>query len=291
MLGLMSNTILGQYWILSVVFSAGFGYKTFMGLPPFEWGKGTGWWMQYEIYTEGSWYRTASANRSDCYDRSCVLRSSDLGSGPTGLSSAVAAAKKGMDVILVEQDFLLGGQLLNSGDEKKEEQRLSLTHEIEKLGVRVFTRTTAFGLYDHGTAGLLERVSESVTSFSPHIPRQRFWIVRANTTILATGAIERSIAFGNNDRPGVMTVSSGQAYLNRFGILPGKKIVIATNNDSVYQTAKQLALAGAEVKIFDTRSAQAIYEHDAYQIIAGTMPFEVYGRKFVKRVGSQKRIN
>ena len=29
-------------------FAAGFYYKTFMGLPPFEWGRGTGLWMLYE---------------------------------------------------------------------------------------------------------------------------------------------------------------------------------------------------------------------------------------------------
>ena len=34
--------------LLSRFFVAGFYYKTFMGLPPFEWGSGTGMWMRYE---------------------------------------------------------------------------------------------------------------------------------------------------------------------------------------------------------------------------------------------------
>ena len=36
------NTLFGRF------FSAGFYYKTFMGLPPFEWGEGTVAWMWYE---------------------------------------------------------------------------------------------------------------------------------------------------------------------------------------------------------------------------------------------------
>ena len=88
------------------------------------------------------------------------------------------------------------------------------------------TRTTAFGLYDHGTAGLLEKVNDHQGPPAPYQPRQRIWTVRAQATILATGAIERSIAFGGNDRPGVMSVNAGRAYLNRYGILPGQRIVM-----------------------------------------------------------------
>ena len=114
-------------------------------------------------------------------------------------------------------------------------------------------RTTAFGLYDHGVIGLLERITDHQSLSSKNDPRQRFWIIRAKHIILATGAIERPIAFGNNDRPGVMSVNAARTYLNRFSILPGKKIIVCTNNDSAYLTATELAKAGAEVKLIDVR--------------------------------------
>ena len=117
----------------------------------------------------------------------------------------------------------------------------------------MITRTTAFGLYDYGVAGLLERVTDHLASPDPHTPRQRFLTVRAKRTILATGALERHIAFANNDVPGVMSAHSAGVYLNRFAVLAGQKIVMATNNDSVYADAVSLAKAGAEVTLLDSR--------------------------------------
>ncbi len=255
-------------------FAAGFYYKTFMGLPPFEWGRGTGLWMQYEkIIRKAAGMGEASRERDpDHYDH--VHAFCDVlvvGSGIAGLFAAIQAAEAGRDVLLVEQDFALGGDLLNGGD--TEEQRIQLIAAAEKAGVRMMTRTTAFGLYDHGVAGLLERVSEKPSS---NQPRQRFWTVRAEATILATGALERHIAFGNNDCPGVMTATAARSYLNRYGVLLGKRIMVATNNDSAYLVAKELAVAGAEVQILDVR-----VQHD----IATDIPVQ-FGLGALEAVGS-----
>ncbi len=237
--------------------AAGFYYKTFMGLPPLEWGKGTSLWMKYEkIIRNAAGMGTASREADpDVYDHAhgyCDLLV--VGAGPAGLSSALTATKAGLDVLLVEQDSELGGDWLNQAVDHSEKQRLELISKLEKEGARIMTRTTAFGLYDHGVAGLLERVTDHLPNPDKHLPRHRFWTIRSKHTILATGAMERQIAFGNNDRPGVMTTAAGRAYLNRYGVLPGEKIIIATNNDSSYISASELATAGAEVSLLEARS-------------------------------------
>lgn len=240
--------------LFSPFFSAGFYYKTFMGLPPFEWGSGTGMWMRYEkIIRKAAGMGTASREPDpDSYEHAhdfCDVLV--VGSGPAGLAAAQTAADAGLEVLLVEQDSEPGGAYLNDSD--REAERVSLVEKLIAAGVRIMTRTTAFGLYDYGTAGLLERVSDHQAKPSRHAPRQRFWTVRARYTIVAAGALERTVAFGDNDRPGLMNADAGRVYLNRYGILPGEDIIVATNNDSVYRGAVELANAGASVRLLDAR--------------------------------------
>ena len=241
--------------LLSRFLSAGFYYKTFMGVPPLEWGSGTGMWMRYEkiIRRAAGMGEASRAPDPDHYEHAhgyCDLLV--VGSGPAGRAAARAAAQAGLDVVLVEQDSVTGGNSLSQPD-----AAVGLADEItalEHAGVRSMTRTIAFGLYDHGTAGLLERVTDHLADPPTWLPRQRFWTLRAAHTVLATGAIERHLAFGNNDRPGVMTVAAARTYLNRFAVLPGERIVVATNNDSAYPAAAELANAGASVRLLDART-------------------------------------
>ena len=241
--------------LLSRFLSAGFYYKTFMGVPPLEWGSGTGMWMRYEkiIRRAAGMGEASRAPDPDHYEHAhgyCDLLV--VGSGPAGRAAARAAAQAGLDVVLVEQDSVTGGNSLSQPD-----AAVGLADEItalEHAGVRSMTRTIAFGLYDHGTAGLLERVTDHLADPPTWLPRQRFWTLRAAYIVLATGAIERHLAFGNNDRPGVMTVAAARTYLNRFAVLPGERIVVATNNDSAYPAAAELANAGASVRLLDART-------------------------------------
>src|SRR6185369_14781952 len=85
-------------------------------------------------------------------------------------------------------------------------------------------------------------------------PRERIWRVRAREVVLATGAIERPLVFANNDRPGVMLASAVSAFVNRYGVQPGTRAVVFTNNDSAYRTALRLVSAGIQVAaIVDAR--------------------------------------
>ena len=268
---------------LSRFLAAGFYYKTFMGLPPFEWGKGTSIWMFFEkiIRKAAGMGRASRLPDPDSYEHAhdfCDILI--VGSGVAGIAAAKEAANKKLDVILVEQDSLLGGDQLaeDSFDHN------DVDNELKTLGIRVMKRTTAFGLYDNCVAGVLERVTDHIPYGNKDIPRQRFWTIRAKHVIVGSGSLERHIAFNNNDIPGVMTVNASRHYLNRYGVLTGKNIVITTNNDSVYSAAELLSNAGANLTVLDARADidLDIKQNKNIQIKFGTVPYNINGSREIE---------
>ncbi|WP_406176131.1 sarcosine oxidase subunit alpha family protein [Streptomyces sp. NBC_00996] len=178
-----------------------------------------------------------------------------VGAGPAGLAAAAAAAGSGARVVLADDRPELGGSLLGTG------QLLDWTKELDAEleaapEVRVLRRTTVFGHYDDNHLLAVERRTNHLGAEAPeHVSRERVWRIRARRVVLATGAHERSLAFADNDRPGVMLAASARAYVNRHGVLPGRHAVVFTTNDSAYAAALDLAAAGVEVAaIVDTRS-------------------------------------
>ncbi|RWQ60952.1 sarcosine oxidase subunit alpha family protein [Mesorhizobium sp.] len=239
--------------LMSRFFGAGFYYKTFIG--PFS---GTAFWM----FCEGFIRKAAGMGRAttlpdpDHYEK--INGFCDVlivGAGPAGIAAALAAGRKGDNVILVEQDRAIGGSLLSEPAGAPSDAWLAQAHvELNDLpNVRVLTRTTAFGAYDSEVFGLAERVQDHVLAPEEGRPRQRYWVVRTKRAVLATGAIERPMVFAGNDVPGVMLTSAVRSYLNRYAVLAGERIVVATNNDSVYTAAMELANSGAKVTVCDMR--------------------------------------
>ena len=115
-------------------------------------------------------------------------------------------------------------------------------------------RTCVFGVYDGGTYGAVERVSDHLPEPPPYQPRQRLWRIVAKRAVLAGGAIERPIVFAGNDRPGMMMASAVRGYVNRFAVMPGRRIALFTNNDDGWRTAKTLTACGIELAaVIDAR--------------------------------------
>ena len=166
-----------------------------------------------------------------------------VGGGAAGLAAARAAAEAGQDVVLVEDHADLGGGLFRRGGsiggqspaEWVAEQRAA----IETAGGRILTRTTAFGVYDHGLVGL---ATDRGFARAPRLTR-----MRARRTLMATGALDRPLTFADNDRPGVMSLQAAAEYLGRYGVLVGRRIVVLSNNSAGQSAVAALRAAGAEV--------------------------------------------
>jgi sarcosine oxidase subunit alpha len=178
-----------------------------------------------------------------------------VGAGPAGLAAAAAAARTGARVILADDQPELGGSLLGTGELPDWTSETTTLLE-SSADVRILRRTTVFGYYDDNHLLAVERRTNHLGAAAPaNVSRERVHRIRARRVVLATGAHERSLAFADNDRPGVMLVASARTYANRYGVLPGRRAVVFTTNDSAYAAALDLAAAGVEIPaIVDTRT-------------------------------------
>lgn len=236
--------------LASKMFVAGFYYKTFMWPAKF-------WEKIYEPIIRraaglGSASREADPDKYEKAYAHCDLLV--IGSGPAGLMAALAAARGGSRVILADEGARLGGSLLFENEEIDGKPGLDwaigILAELSAMpNVVLMPRTTIFGWYDGNIFGAVERVNDHVAEPSPFEPRQRYWRVFARKAVLAAGAEERPIAFGGNDVPGVMTASAMRHYANRYGVAAGSNVMVFTNNDSGYRTARDLKAAGVHVGV------------------------------------------
>src|SRR2546422_258369 len=64
---------------------------------------------------------------------------------------------------------------------------------------------------------------------------------------VAAGAHERPLVFADNDRPGILLAESARAYVTRYGVTPGHRVVVATCGDAAYTAARELLAAGVAV--------------------------------------------
>ena len=184
-----------------------------------------------------------------------------VGAGPAGLSAALAAARAGARVVLVDEHSEAGGSLLGSTDSiggaaAIEWVQAAVAELARYSEVRHLQRTTAFGHYDDGFMLALERRTDHLGAAAPAgLSRQRVWRIRARHVLIATGAHERPIVFADNDLPGIMLAHSARTFLHRYGVLVGRAAVVFTTNDSAYAAAFDLADAGVHIKtVVDARA-------------------------------------
>jgi sarcosine oxidase subunit alpha len=252
----LSFDIMSVNNLFSPLLSAGFYYKTFMWPVSF-------WTNVYEHVIRRAAGLGTAATEADpdsyeqCHEHCDVLI---VGAGPAGLSAALAAAETGARVILVDEHPLTGGSLNTENftieGKPGSDWAAEATVQLEAMdNVHVFNRTTVFGYYDHNVLAAVEKVSDHLPVPPKGHPRQRMWTFYPRRVVIATGATERPLVFGNNDKPGIMLASAVRSYVNHYGVKPGRRAVVATNNNDAYRTALDLHRAGVAVSaVVDSRA-------------------------------------
>ncbi len=233
---------------------AGFYYKTFMA------SQAAWHFFEKHIRAASGLGVSPTEHDPDRYDKRyahCDVMV--VGAGIAGLTAALTAARAGARVVLCDEQAEAGGWLLSS-DESVDGQSAvqwvakALAELAALPDVTVLPRCTAFGYQDHDLVTLVERRGDHLSADQAPVFRERLWRVRAKQVVIATGAHERPLVFGNNDLPGIMLAGAVSTYIRRYAVLPGRNAVVFTNNDAGYDAALALKAAGASVQVVDARA-------------------------------------
>lgn len=161
-----------------------------------------------------------------------------IGGGAAGMAAALGAADAGADVLLIEEDPILGGALNYvrfdvAGQEAARHRRLLVEAVENHARIRIFAGAQATGLFADG--------------WIPFIRADRLHKLRAGAVVAATGAFEQPAVFRRNDLPGIMLGSAAQRLMQLYAVRPGRRAVVVTANDEGYGVALDLLDAGVTV--------------------------------------------
>ena len=214
-----------------------------------------------------------------------------IGGGPAGLSAALAAAKQGPRVILMESRPWLGGSFDYRATGYAEgiplyERARELAKEVEETpNVRVFAHTHMIGAYNNNLVTAFQVGGEG-NAFG-----ERYVEIRAESVVVATGCIERPLIFENNERPGVMQVGCAHRLSRTYGLLPGERAVFSIGHDLGLEAAIDLSDLGLSVlAVADSRQdgqdVQLVEKlaRKGIPFLRGWVAYEAQGSKTLRKV-------
>jgi thioredoxin reductase len=194
-----------------------------------------------------------------------------VGAGPAGLAAAIESARNGVEVVVYDENDRPGGQLFKqihkffgSREHRARERGInigrSLLEEARQLGVEVSLNSVVLGIYENGAMNVMVR--------------DQIEQVKAQNTLVATGASENMIPFPGWTLPGVIGAGAAQTMANVHGIRPGENLLMVGSGNVGLVVSYQMLQAGCGVAaIIDAAPKIGGYGVHAAKVARYGVPF------------------
>ena len=170
-----------------------------------------------------------------------------IGGGPAGLKAALAAADLGASVVIVDQNYMLGGQLVKQTHKffgsVEYYAGVRGVHIAKELIQRVDRHSNIQVMLNSTVTGFLEDHLLQVNAEHG----STLYNIRCKKTVVACGANETMLGVPNNDLPGVYGAGAIQTIVNVHGIRIGERVLVVGAGNVGLILAYQLLQAGIDV--------------------------------------------
>jgi len=171
-----------------------------------------------------------------------------VGSGIGGLSTAEALSGHGLDILLIDENVHLGGQLLRKSERSSKnifkfdpdiiktkgfsliQKTRESTHAIDRIN-----QAQVLGIFNDKRLLIHTDAREN-----PDKNPSRILEVQVEYLVLATGARERYLPFKGWALPGVMSLGAAQILMKSHGVLPAHNTLIAGTSPLMMVLASEI---------------------------------------------------
>ncbi len=209
-----------------------------------------------------------------------------VGGGPAGLSAAIEAAKHGARALVMDENHLIGGQLIKQTHmffgSKEHYARIrgfdiaeKLMEQCRELNVEIFEGCAVIGY------------------FHPHqlaaVKDNRLIKIKAKKVIFACGASENMLSFEGNDLPGVYGAGGVQTLMNVYGVIPAERILMVGAGNIGVIVSYQLLQAGVDVvSVVEAAPKIGAYQVHASKLVRCGVP--ILTSHTIKRAYGQDKV-
>lgn len=188
-----------------------------------------------------------------------------IGSGPAGMAAAIDASERGLQVAVIDEQSLPGGQIYRNVGDPALQSREVLGSDYY-YGESLVQRFHAAPIERIGNASVWEADRQHLC-----LSRDgRSQKLSFKALLLATGSQERPIPFPGWTLPGVMTCGAAQIMLKSSGLAPSTPLVLAGSGPLLLLVACQLLRAGVPIEAVLETTPVANYR-DALRELGGAL--------------------